>query len=193
MTEEIPEAADALIFDLDGTLVDSTAVHFAAWHNALAQVGVELNRNTFQELFGKNNPTIVRELERRSGKAIPLEQVSRLKDEQFSRNVTMVMPNRQVVEIAERYAGSLRLAVATNEKMGIANMVLRSTGLQPYFETLVSGDEVENPKPAPELFLECASRLGVSPEQCHVFEDSEAGLNAAREAGMSVTDVRPYL
>ena len=138
MTEEIPEAAKALIFDLDGTLVDSTAVHFAAWHNALAQVGVELNRNTFQELFGKNNPTIVRE-------------------------------------------------------MGIANMVLRSTGLQPYFETLVSGDEVENPKPAPDLFLECASRLGVSPEQCHVFEDSEAGLNAAREAGMSVTDVRPYL
>jgi HAD superfamily hydrolase (TIGR01509 family) len=193
MIVEIPESAQALIFDLDGTLVDSTAVHFAAWQHALAEVGVELPRSTFQELFGKNNPTIVKEMEERSGKKIPLEEVSRKKDEYFARNITMVMPNRQVVEVAERYVGLLPLAVATNEKMGIANMVLRVTGLQPHFEILVSGDEVERPKPAPDLFLTCASRLGLSPEGCHVFEDSEAGLQAAREAGMSVTDVRPYL
>lgn len=193
MINAIPEGTEALIFDMDGTLVDSTPVHFAAWSQALADIGIDLDQETFQKLYGKTNDTILSEMVERDGREVDREAVSRKKDEYFVRNVTMVMPNQRVVEVAERYVGTKPLAVATNERMGIANMVLRVTGLQPHFDLLVCADEVDNPKPAPDLFLECGRRLGVAPEKCHVFEDTDFGLQAARAAGMSVTDVRPYL
>lgn len=193
MIDTIPTGTEALIFDMDGTLVDSTPVHYAAWSQAMAEIGVDLDQETFQEFYGKTNTTILAEMAGQVNDEVDAEAVSRKKDEYFVRNVGMVMPNRRVVEVAERYVGTMPLAVATNERMGIANMVLRVTGLQPHFDLLVSGDEVDNPKPAPELFLICASRLGIAPEKCHVFEDSVFGIEAAEAAGMSVTDVRPFL
>jgi beta-phosphoglucomutase family hydrolase len=193
MINAIPEGTEALIFDMDGTLVDSTPVHFAAWSQALADIGIDLDQETFQKLYGKTNARILSEMVERADREVDREAVSRKKDEYFVRNVTMVMANQRVVEVAERYVGAKPLAVATNESMGIANMVLRVTGLQPHFDLLVCGDEVEHPKPAPDLFIECARRLGIAPDKCHVFEDTDFGLEAARAAGMSVTDVRPYL
>lgn len=193
MTEHISAKSEALIFDLDGTLVDSTQAHYAAWYQTLREVGIDLDRDTFQELFGKTTEDLLKELEAESGKKLPAETLSRKKDEYFGRNITMVLPNQPVVEVVTQYCGVLPLAVATNENMGIANMVLRSVGLQPRFDILVGGNEVSRPKPAPDLFLECAARLGLSPERCHVFEDSRYGIEAAGAAGMSVTDVRPYL
>lgn len=193
MTDTIPAGAEALIFDLDGTLVDSTQAHYAAWYQTLAEIGVDLDMADFQELFGKTTGEMLAELESRTGRRLPAEQLAGKKDAYFSRAVTMIPANRPVVEVVEQYAGSLPLAVATNENMGIANMVLRATGLQPRFDVLVAGNEVSRPKPAPDLFIECARRLGLAPERCHVFEDSSYGVEAAVEAGMSVTDVRRYL
>jgi beta-phosphoglucomutase-like phosphatase (HAD superfamily) len=193
MIDAIPTAAEALIFDLDGTLVDSTPVHYTAWSQALADLGIDLDRESFQEFFGKTNATILAEMAEKIDREVDRETVSRKKDEYFVQNISMVMPNRRVVEVAEKYVGTIPLAVATNERMGIANMVLRMTGLQPHFDLLVSGDEVDHPKPAPDLFVECSFRLGIAPEKCHVFEDSVFGIDAAKAAGMSVTDVRPFL
>ncbi|MFW5811686.1 MAG: HAD family hydrolase [Alkalispirochaetaceae bacterium] len=193
MTREIPQGCEALIFDMDGTLVDSTEVHFAAWFQTLASAGIELDRQTFRRLYGKSNAGIIREMEESYGRDLSDLNLASKKDHYFSRNVTMVMPNRPVVEVAEQYHRRLPLAVATNEGSGIANMVLRALGLESLFELLVSAEEVENPKPAPDLFILCAGRLGVRRETCHVFEDSDYGIEAARAAGMSVTDVRAYL
>lgn len=193
MTDLIPEGTEALIFDMDGTLVDSTPAHFAAWSQALAEIGIELDRDRFQGLFGKTTATILSEMAGRAHQGVDTEAVSRRKDEHFVRNISMIVPNRRVVEVAERFVGSLPLAIATNEREGIANMVLRATGLQLQFDLLVSADQVKRPKPAPDLFIECAARLGIAPEKCHVFEDSSSGIEAAQAAKMSVTDVRPYL
>lgn len=193
MTDLIPEGTEALIFDMDGTLVDSTPAHFAAWSQALAEIGIELDRDRFQGLFGKTTATILSEMAGRAQQGVDTEAVSRRKDEHFVRNISMIVPNRRVVEVAERFVGSLPLAIATNEREGIANMVLRATGLQLQFDLLVSADQVKRPKPAPDLFIECAARLGIAPEKCHVFEDSSSGIEAAQAAKMSVTDVRPYL
>ncbi len=70
---------------------------------------------------------------------------------------------------------------------------MRTTGLAPLFQVMVTVDEVDRPKPAPDLFLECARRLSVAPDACHVFEDTQYGIEAATAAGMAVTDVRELL
>ena len=193
MTAEIPERCEALIFDMDGTLVDSTEVHFAAWYSALAGAGIELDRETFRHFYGKTNRTIIREMEEIHRMELGQLDLGSKKDRYFSQNVTLVVANQPVVEVAERYHGRLPLAVATNEGAGIANMVLRAVGIDALFDLLVSAEEVARPKPAPDLFLRTAEAVGVAPEKCHVFEDTSYGIDAAREAGMSVTDVRAFL
>jgi HAD superfamily hydrolase (TIGR01509 family) len=119
--------------------------------------------------------------------------LSREKDRAFVSVVTMVQPIRPVVEIVEANYGRMPLGLATNERAGIANMTMRTTGLAHYFSVMVTLDEIERPKPDPEIFQLCAERLGVEISACQVFEDSDRGLEAARRAGAIVTDVRSLL
>jgi HAD superfamily hydrolase (TIGR01509 family) len=84
------------------------------------------------------------------------------------------------------------MAVGTGSNREKALDMLNKTGLLHYFDCVVTADDVEHGKPHPETFLRCAQLMGVDPEFCHVFEDGPAGLAAARDAGMMLTDVKPY-
>lgn len=189
--------AEALIFDVDGTLVDSLPLHRRAWQETMHQFGLDLTDELFEECFGRTSENLVEFLNGRFADRLPepldAVKVSALKDRAYLQYIPLLQPIGPVLEVVHRNLDRIPMGVATNETMGIANMALRATGLDSCFRTLVTVDEVAQPKPAPDIFLECSRRLGVPPELCQVFEDSDYGLEAARAAGMIVTDVRRAL
>jgi HAD superfamily hydrolase (TIGR01509 family) len=185
--------AEALIFDLDGTVLDTMAVHHQAWRETVAPHGIDMDDDLFGTVAGKTSHDIVHVLNDRFGKNLDADAVAIAKDQAYVRHAPLVHPFPRVLSFLESVAGRYPLAAATNEGFGIANIVLRTTGLAPQFQVLVTADDVDRPKPAPDIFLACAERLKVPPERCHVYEDSEYGIRAAQAAGMVVTDIKPYL
>lgn len=185
----LPSHVRALIFDLDGTLLDTMAVHHQAWRETMQEYGIEITQELFDGFGGQTTPDIVAGLEQRFSRSLPGDAIALAKDQAFVRHAPLIHPIPSVMEIAQRHADALPMGVATNEHFGVANIVMRLTGLSSLFQTMVTVDEVDNSKPAPDMFLECARRLEVPPEHCHVFEDSRFGLAAAEAAGMTVTDV----
>jgi len=95
-----------------------------------------------------------------------------------------------VVEVVRKYHGALPMAVASGGTRRNIGLQLETLQLKKYFEVILSADDDIKPKPAPDIFLEAARRLGVEPEHCQVFEDGDLGLDAARTAGMLATDIR---
>lgn len=193
MSIPIDPQAEALIFDLDGTLLDTIAVHHQAWRETVEPYGIDMTDELFGELVGKTSSAIASALNERFGTTMDPDAVSLAKDQAYVRHAPLIQPIPIVLELLHRYRSSLAIAAATNENFGISNIVLRTTGLSPLFQVLVTADDVEHPKPAPDIYLTCAERLGVAPEKCHVFEDSVYGVQAAEAAGMIVTDVTKYL
>lgn len=192
MIQTDPQAS-ALIVDLDGTLLDTHGAHFLAWREALQEWGFEMSSEYFAELWGKTTEHILRRIREDHGVDIDLARFAIAKDQAYVRHIPRIHPFPAVVAAVEAARDRIPVAVATNEGFGVANIVLRGTGLAPLFTVLVTADDVEKPKPEPDIFLFAAERLGVAPEACQVLEDSPVGLQAARNAGMIVTDVRPYL
>jgi HAD superfamily hydrolase (TIGR01509 family) len=96
-----------------------------------------------------------------------------------------------VVEIVQQYAGRLPMAVASGGSRAVVTKTLKSLGLLDYFDCVVTADDVKNGKPAPDIFIQAAHRIGVAPQDCCGFEDAELGLIAIRAAGMIPVDIRP--
>ncbi|MFP4151673.1 MAG: HAD family hydrolase [Alkalispirochaeta sp.] len=193
MTIPIDPHVEALIFDLDGTVLDTMAVHHQAWRETVAPHGIDMNDELFGIVAGKTSHDIVDALNERFGLRLDAGTVAIAKDQAYVRHAPLIYPFPRVLAFLESVSCRYPLGAATNEGFGIANIVLRTTGLAPHFRVLVTADDVERPKPAPDIFLACAERLQVPPERCQVYEDSEYGILAAEAAGMVVTDIKPYL
>lgn len=188
--------AQALIFDLDGTLLDSMPVHRIAWRETCETFGFPMSDEEFDRLGGLTSEQMIAALEadagRVDGPAVDATELTLHKAQAYVRHLDVVQPFADVLELAERAYGTLPLAVATNEALGVATIALRTKNLTHLFSVMVAGDEVQRPKPAPDIYIECARRLGLEPAVCQVFEDTDHGVAAARAAGMMVTDVREY-
>ncbi|TPV96550.1 MAG: HAD-IA family hydrolase [Myxococcales bacterium FL481] len=184
---------DALVFDCDGTLVDSMPAHYRAWCEALAPVGLTLEERRFYALGGVSTRAIVELLAREQGVSIDVDAIARARDEAFFRSSAPVTAVAPVVEIARAHRGVLPMGIATGGVRRQAETGLRAIGVLSWFSAMASADDDVRPKPAPDVFELAAARLGVDPRRCRAYEDTDVGLAAAQAAGMDVVDIRRLL
>ena len=181
----------ALVFDMDGVIVDSTGVHTEAWRRYLEGHGIAAS-DIGSRMLGKHNADIVRDL---FGTAdLTMETVAghgREKEKLYRDMIGPDLPGllvRGVLEFMQRHS-DLPLAVASNAEPENVAFVLERAGIRELFSVVVDGHEVKRPKPDPEIYLTAAAKLGVLAQDCVVFEDSHTGIAAAKGAGMRVVGV----
>jgi HAD superfamily hydrolase (TIGR01509 family) len=179
------------LFDLDGTLIDTMPVHFIAWQAALQDAGLRgpLDEDYFYSLGGMPTPRVAELMGRRYGLTLDPHRVSHEKElrylEVLKAGVPLIEP---VVQFARKIAATHPRAIVTGGAPMIAHPSLAASGLAELFDIVVTPHDVPvgRGKPAPDMFLLAAARLGVPPEKCLVFEDAAPGIAAARAAGMQV-------
>jgi beta-phosphoglucomutase-like phosphatase (HAD superfamily) len=186
---------DAIIFDMDGVLIDSEPLHFDVLTEVLAADGQALSRAEYEEFIGLTNAAMWQTLIARHRLVRSMSDYQT----QFDAILLRVLlrphaPLPGVVALITRGRDlGLRLGVASSSRQVWIDATLRSLGLSEAFDTVVSGDDVERGKPDPRIYLLAAQRLGIAPGRCLAIEDSPNGVQSARAAGMVVLGVRtPY-
>lgn len=183
-----------LIFDLDGTLIDSLELNWQAMDAAMRGEGIVIAREEFIDMTGRSIEEIVDILVRRHGRpGANRDAIVRRKREIANSHADDVREIKLVADVARTCHGKLPMSVGTGSDRHRATLMLASTGLQPLFDHIVAADDVERHKPEPDTFIRCAELMGLHPADCQVFEDGDMGLEAARRAGMTCVDVRPFL
>jgi beta-phosphoglucomutase family hydrolase len=180
----------ALIFDLDGVIVDSMPLHTAAWLRYLEQLGIH-RADLVTRMHGRRNDEIVREF---LGPDVSEEAVTAhgaAKERLFREMMGQQLIESLVPGVADFLARAegIPVALATNAEPANVAFVLDGTNLRRRFQAIADGSQVQNPKPAPDVYLAASAGLGVAPRNCIVFEDSPAGISAARAAGMRVAGI----
>jgi beta-phosphoglucomutase family hydrolase len=181
----------ALIFDMDGTLVDSGQLHERTWSLTLKQFGIPVDRTLMRSLAGvpiKATLEILLEKFQVKPRA-NLDEMNAFKERCTREHMHGFVKATALIEVVNKYQGIKHMAIGTGSKTAEARTVLKLCGLDNRFKVVVGADQVKNPKPAPDTFLRCAELLGVEPRHCVVFEDSPLGLQAAQRAGMMGIDV----
>lgn len=192
MTLSLPKGEfQAYIFDCDGTIADSMPLHYIAWRKALAPWDCDFPESLFYEWAGFSVTEIVTMLNESHGLKMPVGDVVRTKEEIYFQSLPDLKAVPEVLEQINTNYGRIPFAVVSGNTRDSVTASLRSLGLAEKFEILVCAGDYKKGKPDPEPFLLAAARLGVNPQLCLVFEDSEMGIAAARAAGMASVKVPP--
>ena len=182
-----------LIFDCDGTLADTMPLHWRAWQAVTRRHGVHFPEERFYALGGVPSRDILQMLRVEQGLSIDPQAVAREKEEEYLNWLTDVGPVPEVVEVARAHHGRIPMAVASGGIKPIIERVLVHLGIRDFFVAVVTSEDVQQQKPAPDIFLEAARRIQVAPQFCRAYEDTDLGLQAIRSAGMEAVDIRPLL
>jgi len=177
----------AYIFDCDGTLVDSMPLHLHAWRAALEKHRFPPEQFTLlmhHDFAGMPGAAIVRKLNADFGCDLPPDLVEADKVEWYLAHHHEMQGIEPVVALARAAAGRLPMAVASGSDAHIVHDSLRALEIHDLFATIITPADVARGKPAPDMFLLAAERMGVAPQDCLVFEDSKLGIEAAEAAGM---------
>ena len=192
MKLEIPRGDfSAYLFDCDGTIADSMPLHYMAWKQALGEWDCEFDEQLFYEWGGMPIVEIVATLNRQRGLRMPVEQVAHRKENLYFRLLPQLKAVPEVLEHIEARHGQVPFAVVSGSALDSVTASLTRLGLLDRFDTLVCAGDYQRSKPHPEGFLLAASRLGVAPRSCLVFEDTAMGIEAATSAGMASVKVPP--
>lgn len=182
------------LFDLDGVLVDTAQYHFLAWQRMAAELGIHFGEAENEQLKGVSRAESLNRILAWGGKSlsdVEKQHWMTLKNDWYL-ELVRGMPADDYLPGAHEFLRASRAAgikVALGSASKNAPLILERLGWIPLFDALVDGNVVTASKPDPEVFLEGARRLGLKPEECVVFEDSEAGVEAARRGGMKVVGI----
>ena len=181
-----PDNFSGYIFDLDGTLIDTMPLHYRAWDEAMRRVGLTcaLDEELFYSLGGVPTLRVADLIARHYGLTIDAHAVFDHKEAIFGDLQTDAKVIEPVAKIARQMALTHPVSIASGGPRHIVRRSLELSGLAALFPVVVTPEDVAHGKPAPDMFLLAAKRMGVPAEQCLVFEDAEPGMRAAEAAGM---------
>lgn len=186
--QRLPEA---VIFDMDGLMIDSERVSIACWNEAALELGVALPEGFFLCMVGLGDADCLRLLQQRIDDASRVEALCARSHALYEARTQQGLPLRpgilELLELLQKHA--IPRAVATSTRQPRANRKLAAAGLLPFFDAVVTSSDVAHPKPAPDIYLLAAQRLGRAPQRCLALEDSPAGVRAALAAGMTAIQV----
>ena len=192
MKLKLPEGSfRAYLFDCDGTIADSMPLHYVAWKKALGEWNCEFDEKSFYAMGGMPVAEIISTLNQKHGLSMPVESVSRRKEDLYYELLPQLKAVPEVLEHIEAEHGRTPFAVVSGSTRESVTASLVSLNLLDRFDTLVCAGDYEKSKPDPEAFLLAAARLGVTAQACLVFEDTEMGIQAAKAAGMAAVKVPP--
>ena len=183
-----PGEFDGFIFDCDGTLADTMPLHYEAWCQAFRDVGATFyfEEDDFYDMGGLSTRMVVEEMNRKHDTNLDVPALVHHKEELFLRRLPSVAPIPEVVNFARDAAARGRpMAVASGGLPHVVNCTLEFIGIRALFPHVLTPVDVARGKPAPDLFLLAAERMGVPPGRCLVFEDGRPGIEAAHAAGMA--------
>lgn len=179
-----------LIFDMDGTLLDTEPTHVRAWQQVLSKYGMQYDYQIMKNYNG--TPTwkvakIIIDMHKKDLDPLALASEKAKVVERFLFDEVRTL---KLIDVVKQYYGQKPMAVGTGSPRYLAERLLTHLGLRRYFDVIVGSEDVENHKPAPDTFLLCAKLINVEPKECVVFEDADFGIQAAISANMSYVDVR---
>jgi beta-phosphoglucomutase len=182
----------AFLFDMDGVIIDSNPLHRDAWVAFNRRYGLETTEEMHERMYGKRNDEIVRDF---YGAALSDAEI-------FARGAAKEALYREMLhgrldetlvpglkDFLEEFRG-IPMGLASNAEPANVELIVEEAGIRGYFQAIVDGHQVANPKPNPEIYLKVAAILGVAPANCIVFEDSHTGVQAGLAAGMRVVGFR---
>jgi HAD superfamily hydrolase (TIGR01509 family) len=179
----------AYLFDCDGTIADSMPLHYVAWNEVLSARGCEFHEKLFYAWGGMPIREIIATLNEQQGLSMPVDEVCVQKEGMYLANLPKLGAVPHVMEHIERSHGKLPFAVVSGSTRESVVGSLTTLGILDKFETLVCAGDYVNSKPHPEPYLMAAARLGIAPEHCLVFEDTDMGIESATAAGMASVKV----
>ena len=186
----------AFIFDMDGTLVDNADFHTQAWADLLNEIGIRIEPADLHRLnAGKTNAETLRALLGDSLSESELKDLAHRKESLYReayRPHLQAIPGLYSFLFQARSMG-MPMAVASSADAQNIAMILDGLGIRDFFSAVVGADDIQNSKPHPEMFLTAARRLEIFPQECLVFEDSPAGIECARRAGMRTVVLTTFL
>lgn len=181
---------DALIFDMDGTILDTEPAHRKAWSQVLARYGMAFDESKMIAYNGSPTWRLAEVILAENQFAMDPHQLAAEKNAAVKKLLLDDVRALPLVDVVKAWHGRRPMAVGTGSERAMAVALLDKLGILHHFSAIVGADDVSEHKPHPETFLRCAQLLNVAPEKCIVFEDADFGLQAARAAGMDVVDVR---
>ncbi|KAB2645840.1 MAG: HAD-IA family hydrolase [Verrucomicrobia bacterium] len=181
-----------LVFDCDGTLANTMPLHWRAWSMITQRHNLHFPEDRFYSLGGVPSRDILKMLAEEQGRSLDHIAVAHEKEEAYLPLMSQVEPIHAVVEIAKAHHGKIPMAVASGGTQKVICQVLEHLRIRHLFAAVVTSEMVKNQKPAPDIFLEAAKRIGVDPKFCRGYEDTDLGMTAIRAAGMDAVDVRQW-
>ncbi|MBP7175178.1 MAG: HAD family hydrolase [Thermoclostridium sp.] len=178
----------AIIFDMDGVIIDSEPIHFESDQLTMKFFGIEVSHGELNKYVGVANPVMWAELKEKFNLSASVDELLEKQDhfKGFLFNNRKLEPIDGIRNLlAEAQKAGMKIGLASSSGRTFIEMILNRLGIIHYFEVIVSGEEVKNSKPAPDIFLKAAEFLKISPNNCLVIEDSQHGVRAAILAGMT--------
>jgi HAD superfamily hydrolase (TIGR01509 family) len=189
----LPPHIKGLVFDCDGTLADTMPLHWRAWQVIAKKYKLHFPEDRFYSLGGVPSRDILKMLAREQNVSLDHIKAAHEKENEYLQFLPQVGPIHAVVEIAKENFRKIPMAVASGGTQPIIVGVLEHLKIRHLFNAVVTSEMIVNQKPAPDIFVEAARRIGVDPKFCRGYEDTDLGMQAIRSAGMDAVDVRELL